>query len=595
MYLVKLYSEPDGLFPTTEFGNGISFIYAKKDQPTDVKKSLNGLGKSLFVNLIDFCLLSSSTPHIQSAIKNNKVEDYLIALEFEIDEVNYVIKRPLINSNQNIQFGEKNKELKNFSNTKNNKELSETLCDLIFKRSSYKGVYSNKWLRQLIPFYIKKQSSSKKVNFLDPIEYLQGSSEMSLIPLHLFLLNVNNRIFTENLQVSKKIKEIKPAIKEVELLVKNKYKVDDVVEVEGTLQRLKQQISIFEKNIKNFELADQYRDAEEEANQLTRTIKELLLNNISDKDKIDLYEESYQYKDNINAKTIEKIYREFNEIIADKVKKTLDDAISFRKKISKSREEFLQSEIDLLKSKVDERKELIKKYESQRASLLGILDSKEAISDITEAYLILSKKRENFSDLNSQIKTLKDLNSELASYLTSSSKIYEEILTISESIDGELEKFRQTFFEIHDEIYTEFQGEASMVFRPNDKKDSKIDFDISLPKKLSKGKNQARTLIYDLSILMNSIRQNLKSPKFLIHDGIFDGMDKAHFIHLFKYLEKQKNSGLRFQYIVTLNQEGTIKDIDFGKGAEEITSNKIDDHSNIILTPAKPLFGKHWG
>lgn len=309
MYLVKLYSEPDGLFPTTEFGYGISFIYAKKDQPTDAKKSLNGLGKSLFVNLIDYCLLSSSTPHIQSAIKNNKVEDYLIVLEFEIDDVNYVIKRPLINGNQNIQFGEKNKELKVFSNTKNNKELSEILCDLIFKRSSYKGVYSNKWLRQLIPFYIKKQSSSKKVNFLDPIEYLQGSSEMSLIPLHLFLLNVNNRIFTENLQVSKKIKEIKPAIKEVELLVKNKYKVDDVVEVEGTLQRLKQQISIFEKNIKNFELADQYKDAEEEANQLTRTIKELLLSNISDKDKIDLYEESYQYKDNINAKTIEKIYK----------------------------------------------------------------------------------------------------------------------------------------------------------------------------------------------------------------------------------------------------------------------------------------------
>ena len=97
MILTKLYSEPEGLFQTTTFKEGISFIYAKKDHPNDTKKSLNGVGKSLFVNLIDYCLLSSTTPHIKSAVASNTLADYRAVLEFEIDGNFYIIKSAFFN------------------------------------------------------------------------------------------------------------------------------------------------------------------------------------------------------------------------------------------------------------------------------------------------------------------------------------------------------------------------------------------------------------------------------------------------------------------------------------------------------------------
>ena len=72
MLLNKLYSEPLGLFSkTVEFKNGVNFIFAKKDKSSDAKKSLNGVGKSLFLNFLDYALLSSETAHIKSAKRNN--------------------------------------------------------------------------------------------------------------------------------------------------------------------------------------------------------------------------------------------------------------------------------------------------------------------------------------------------------------------------------------------------------------------------------------------------------------------------------------------------------------------------------------------
>lgn len=41
MYLLRLYSEPIGLFDSVEFKNGVNFIYGKKEKLTP-KNSIKG-------------------------------------------------------------------------------------------------------------------------------------------------------------------------------------------------------------------------------------------------------------------------------------------------------------------------------------------------------------------------------------------------------------------------------------------------------------------------------------------------------------------------------------------------------------------------
>ena len=105
MLLNKLYSDPLGLFETVTFKNGVNFIFAKKDKSTDVKKSLNGVGKSLFLNFLDYTLLSSETKHIKSAKNNNDIGNYSIVLEFNIKNKDYIIKISLKEVSKNIVVG----------------------------------------------------------------------------------------------------------------------------------------------------------------------------------------------------------------------------------------------------------------------------------------------------------------------------------------------------------------------------------------------------------------------------------------------------------------------------------------------------------
>src|SRR5690606_12840164 len=114
-------------------------------------------------------------------------------------------------------------------------------------------------------------------------------------------------------------------------------------------------------------------------------------------------------------------YKELNELLANNIKKTLNDAIKFRQTISKNRQKFISSEIENLEKAVSEREAAISKFESDRKKIFNFLDSKQAIKDLQEAYLVLSQEREKVAELESKIKVYQDFNIELSALASRSS------------------------------------------------------------------------------------------------------------------------------------------------------------------------------
>jgi len=587
MFLKRLYSEPEGLFPAINFKNGVNFIFAKKEKDTDTKKSLNGVGKTLLLDLLDYCLLSSETKLIRSAKINNNLKDSVVVLEFVVDGTDYIIKRSFAEPNRNITFGAKNSP----SDFKSINDVKDILCDLIFKDADYAGTYSNKWLRKLIPFFIKKQST-KYDSFSDPIKYIKEIPEAELVQYHLLLLDIDNTLFHQNNNLQSEFKKKIPAIKEVKDLVQDTYGLRDISHAESEIDKLHVQVGKLEDNIKQFKLADQYEDVEKQSNQLTLQIKDLWFKNFSDRKKIESYRDSFQLNDDLSVRKVGRMYEELNELLAQKIEKTLEEAVTFRKQVVQSRKDFLKTEISDLEDGAKKREVKIKELEKRRAELFKFLEARNAISDLSEAYLELSKKREELNDLSGKIKLYQDLKKEEADLKQEEAKLYTEIVSFIQKIQKSISEFRQEFFNVHDAIYVENKDRSSFSLTSNEKKDSKINIGVSLPADLSKGKNQGRTLIYDLAILLNAIKKGVHTPRFLVHDGIFDGMDKAHFVHLYEYLEKLSSSGIKFQYLITLNEEGTLSE-NFGN-AEKVTPEKIAEEAIITLTPTGTLFGKKW-
>lgn len=588
MLLNKLYSEPSGLFKTVEFKNGVNFIFAKKDTNTDVKKSLNGVGKSLFLNFLDYALLSSETAHIKSAKSNNDIENYSIVLEFNIKNKNYIIKRSLKEVSKNIVVGEINNPI-TFESIK---EAKEYLCDLVFKNDKYKGKYYNSWLRKLLPFFVKKQENPKtKVNFLDPIQFSRPP-KMELVPYNLFFLGIDNSLFWKNFNIKSDLKNKDKALTEIKGFITDTYNLKDIPQAENKIDRLKTEVKEYEKNIEKFQLAEQYKDVEEESNKLTVKIKELWYQNHLDKNKVISYKESYELGDLVKTTKIKNLYEDLNELLANNIKKTLDEAIKFRENIAESRKEFLSSEILNTEKEINKRDVLIQNFELERAKLFGFLQARDAIKDLSEAYLSLSDKRNKLSSLEGKIKLYQDLNREKTERESEIAKLYLEITNFIQEIKADISTFRSIFFEVHNAIYPENKDKSyGFTFEPNNKTDSKVKMEVFLPADLSTGKNSAKTLIYDISVLFHAINKEINMPYFLIHDGVFDHMDKAHFIALYEYLENLAKTK-KFQYILTVNEEGTLSD-NFGN-ADKVNPKKIEEEAILVLTPSKKLLCKDW-
>jgi uncharacterized protein YydD (DUF2326 family) len=441
-----------------------------------------------------------------------------------------------------------------------------------------------------LQFFLKIQKP-KKEKFTDPVVYIKERNPTELNQYHLFLMDIDNSLAYDNYRIQSELNRIKPTINEIKRFVNENYRLKDIPEAGSKARKLRIEIEELEKAIEAFKLSKQYKVDEEKANQLTAQIKQLWFQNHVDRKKIAAYLESLKDDIDFNTRKIKNLYNELNSLLAQTIKKTLDEAVQFKKQLIESRKEFLREELEDLKARIEDRENEIAKKEEKRKIIFEFLNSKEAIKDLTEAFKSLSDKQNELSNIESQIKLYQDLSKQKNQIEQEVKKIEGEILEFKDAIAKQELEIVKLFTAIHDAIYPELKDTSMFDISPNPKRDSKIEINIlTNTEMLSKGRNQGRTLIYDLTILLNSIHKNLNGPKFLVHDGIFDGMDKAHFIALYQFLEEQKLQGKNFQYIMTYNEEGTLTD-NFGK-SDLVTTEKIEAEAILVLTPDKKLLGE---
>jgi uncharacterized protein YydD (DUF2326 family) len=588
MFLNKLYSEPYGLFEPVTFKDGVNFIFGKKDGASS-KESLNGIGKSTILEMIDFCLCSDYTKVSTSRLfkESSKLEGFSIVLEFEINSVEYSIRRSF-EKPRTIEIG-----TTYASEELDIKDAKKELFKLIFEDPKYTGVQSSIWFRSLIAFFLKVHKKSKN-EFIDPIQYLTSSNSISeLNQFHLYLMGIDNTLVTKNHDLQSGAKDRGAAIREVRRLIEANHSVD-IKDANKKVDRLQNEIKKAQNIIESFQLAEQHKNVEEKLNQLTVEIKDLSEENFWDNRKLNTLQESIELKDILSdskIKGIERLYSEVQGVLGIAVKKSLKEAVEFRKALSKSREEFLYDEIKKLELSVNNRANKIKILDDQRAELFGSLKARNAFNDLTEAYMYIGKLQQDLVDLESKVKTYQDLENAKTKWRGEDAQLTMEMIGFLDTQKAKIEDFRRTFNFVYESIYPTNASSGFSISQSFDTQSkNKLAINISFESEESKGWNKGRTLIYDIAVMMNAIKHDLKRPRFLVHDGIFDGMDKAHFVDLYHFVQKQQTEGSRFQYIVTINEEGTLSQ-EFGS-TDDLTPEKIADEAIVVLTPRHKLWSR---
>jgi uncharacterized protein YydD (DUF2326 family) len=573
--LKNIYSETD-LFKAVKFIPGINIIQGKYSDVQRENSELNGVGKSTLVRLIDFAFLSDSTRNKHFNVqKNTFLKDHSVTLEFIDDKRTFFLKRYFDNPNKPL-FGDDPKSLDEFEYP----ELKKILGGLFFGRTKYDGYFNNGWFRDLMRFFVKDDVNHFQRE--DPLNFIDThASKYEIYSYNFFLLDLPNLAVQKYDQLNKKIIDIKKQKKKwVEKLRNDTGK--DIQEFNTEIRLLDDKIRTYEKSIKNYEFLDSYKSVEKELITIAMGINEALAKLTFFQRKLAEYKKSYEFDIEFDKDEVVKIYTELKQIVGDAIEKQLEEVILFRKSLSENRKRFLIKKESELNKEIENLSIKISTFESKRKFLYKLLDEKNALDSIKNTYGLLIEEKTKKENLTTSITQVKSIDQEIYSL---NELITKSVSDIAGGIDGAQEKIEKLHLLYYDlitkSISVENKNEIVFDIRPSPEIRSPLNVTIDVPKSGALGKSRFKILAYDLTMFFNIIENKRNLPHFLIHDGVFHGIDIRVVVRILNEIYSKFLVYQNFQYIFTANENEI-----FIPEAKKPTygSYKFDLSRNLIAT-----------
>lgn len=532
MQLIRVYSNKDTFREVTFNGNGLSFIVAQQENPeiTERGQTYNGVGKSLLVRIIHFCLGARKEGYKDF---NEKLSGWEFYLDFKIDSKNYTVKRSTDNINKINLNGEE------LSINKFNKTMEE-LCFNIPEDISFLS------FRSLIPFFIRPRRDSY-VSYDKPGKTYQHYQ--SLI-YNAFLLGLD--VFL--IQKKQEIKKEKDRIN----ILENNFKKDSLLrdfftgnkDITLTLIDIEEKIKKLEENIKRFQVAEDYNDVQVKADEVERELFDLNNRIIMLQNNVKNINKGLDINPDINKEDIKSIYNEVNVNFPKEVSKRLDDLEDFYTKLISNRKKRLLEQKSRIETEIESKQKRSKTLQIEFDRLMGYLGEHQAL----DIFLNLSNKVSELKSERDNLKKYQDLQLE---YKEKERNADKELIKLTESAEEylretepEISELRNYFRSLAKRFYPD--SVAGLTIDSNDG-DNKLQFDIDakIESDTSDGINNVKIFCYDLTILFKGYNHNIN---FIFHDSrLFDGIDERQKAEIFKTVY-DKFTGTKKQYIATVNQ-----------------------------------------
>jgi uncharacterized protein YydD (DUF2326 family) len=118
MKLSRLYTNNDSVFVPIDFRDGLNAIIARIQNPTDDEKSSHCLGKTLIIDVIDFCLLKTigNKDHFLKT-RDDLFGELIFFLEIELGKGDFVTVRRKVREATKIAFVHHQERHRNFNKT----------------------------------------------------------------------------------------------------------------------------------------------------------------------------------------------------------------------------------------------------------------------------------------------------------------------------------------------------------------------------------------------------------------------------------------------------------------------------------------------
>lgn len=560
MYLVRLTANKPS-FHTINFKEGVNFIVGGvQDKQKNKNKTYNGVGKSLIIKIIHFCLGSDTVKPFA-----NKLNDWEFSLSFIIEDKEYTVTRSCSIQNK-INFNGEEISLK---------EYKEWLGNKLFNLNKYDIKYLT--YRSLISRFIRPSKYS--YDNYDKYIYKEKEYSQNICNSYLLGLDVNlTNTKRELIESKKKISETKK-IFEKDTTIKTFFEKDEKIDV--SIIDLEQNILKLENELKKFKIANNYYDIKKEADnqqiELNKYENDILLIENAIKN----INNSLDINMDVSTNKIIEMYNEAKVKLNDLVIKELKEVEEFHKKLIENRtKRLLKQKNDLLKKekeKEEKRRAIAKDYD-KNMKLLGACGALDEYNSLNNRLAQYNAKLEKLNSYKELLENYKNEITNINIALEQQNQKTNEYLRESKEIK---EKNILSFRNLIQRFYPNKKGGIQIENNEGEGL-NRFVISASIEDDTSDGVNGIKIFCYDYTVMINGFNHKVR---FLFHDSrLFSDIDPRQKIECVKIAyEYTKIFG--FQYILSVNEDflDTIKGVLDEKEYERL-KRLIQDSTVLQLT-----------
>jgi uncharacterized protein YydD (DUF2326 family) len=311
-------------------------------------------------------------------------------------------------------------------------------------------------------------------------------------------------------------------------------------------QRLREQLE-------KFEVVPEYKELEREANEITREIDGLNVENVMDGDLLQQLRASLSEEDAPDLGDVTKLYAETGVLLPNMVRRRFDEVERFHRSIIENRRAHLSAEISSAEARVTARDQRTAERDRRRRQIMAVLRSGGALEHYTSLREEAGRAEAEVESLRQRLETAERIESTKAELDIERANLTKALRDDIHEREAIIREAILAFESLSESLY-EKAGSLTISETGNGPQ-----FEVHIEGQRSKGITNMQIFCFDLMLTELSIKQG-RSPGFLIHDShLFDGVDERQVAKALQ-LGAERAQAAGFQYIVTMNSDALPKE-----------------------------------
>lgn len=583
--MIRRFGSDLASFKTLTFKPGLNILLADKSEGANDRQSRNGAGKTSFIELVHF--LFGADARKDSIFRSDALTTWTFDVLVDIAQETISAARSGAKpSRVFINGAVENWPIPPQFDTRaglfelSNENWKANLGQLWFGLPISAGDEAERFqpsFRSLFSYFVRRQNSG---GFQQPMQHsaMQQAWDQQVSICYLLGLDWSIPGRFQELRAQEKVaQELRKAARSGDLGrffgkaadLRTKLTVADARAV-----RLRRQLE-------TFEVVPEYKALEREANEITREIDGMNVENVVDGDLLQQLRASLVNEDAPDLGDVTKLYAEAGVVLPDMVRRRFDEVERFHRTIIENRRAHLTAEIASAEARIAERDQRTAERDRRRRQIMGVLRSGGALEHYTSLREEAGRAEAEVEGLRQRLETAERIESTKAELDIERANLTK---ALRDDIHERTDIIREAIliFESLSESLYEKAGSLTIA-----ETGSGPQFEVHIDGQRSKGITNMQIFCFDLMLTEISLK-NGRGPGFLVHDShLFDGVDERQVAKALQ-LGAERAEAAGFQYIVTMNSDALPRE---GFKAGFDIRSYVMDTKLIDATDTGGLFG----